>query len=68
MNYEDLELFPNPEKVIMKDTQGETRAPYERIKAYNDKEYELFIREWVVSLKDRYQVRGLVDLEIKEGM
>ena len=58
MNYEDLELFPNPEKVIMKDTKKETRAPYERIKAYNDKEYELFIREWVVSLKDRYQVRG----------
>lgn len=58
MNFDNLEQFPKPEKIIMKETQGDTRVPYERIKAYDDKEFELFIREWVVSLQDKYQVRG----------
>lgn len=58
MAFENLPPFPTPEKVAVKDTEGDSRVPYERIKSYDDKEYELFIREWVVSLKDRYQVRG----------
>ena len=58
MAFEDLKSFPTPQKVIVKDVDGDTRAPYERIKSYNDKEYELFIREWVVSLTNMVQVRG----------
>ena len=58
MNIECLAPFPAPEKVIIKDAEGDTRVPYERVKSYDDKEFELFIREWVVSLKNKYQVRG----------
>lgn len=58
MAFEDLKSYPSPEKIIIKDSDGDTRTPYERIKSYDDKEYELFIREWVVSLSDRFQVRG----------
>ncbi len=58
MSFFDLEVFPAPEKVELKNNDGDTRVPYERVKSYDDKEFELFIREWVVSLKDRYQVRG----------
>lgn len=58
MKFEELKPFPTPQKVIVKDTEGDKRVPYERIKSYDDKEFELFIREWVVSLKDKYQVRG----------
>ena len=58
MNFESLKPFPAPQKVVVKETEGDTRVPYERIKAYDDKEFELFIREWVVSLTDKYQVRG----------
>lgn len=58
MNFECLAPFPAPEKVIIKDAEGDTRVPYERVKSYDDKEFELFIREWVVSLKNKYQVRG----------
>ena len=58
MNIECLAPFPAPEKVTIKDVEGDTRVPYERVKSYDDKEFELFIREWVVSLKNKYQVRG----------
>jgi len=58
MVFENLVPYPAPEKITIKDTEGDTRVPYERVKSYDDKEFELFIREWVVSLKDRYQVRG----------
>ncbi len=58
MAFEDLKSFPVPQKIIVKDIDGDTRVPYERIKSYDDNEYELFIREWVVSLNDRFQVRG----------
>lgn len=58
MSFDNLSLFPAPEKISIKKTDGDIRVPYERVKSYDDKEFELFIREWVVSLKDRYQVRG----------
>lgn len=58
MVFDKLSPYPAPDKIIIKDTDGDTRVPYERVKSYDDKEYELFIREWVVSLKNRYQVRG----------
>ncbi|MBF7097803.1 ABC-three component system protein [Alkalibacter mobilis] len=58
MSFEMLNHFPAPEKVTIMETEGDTRIPYERVKSYDDNEFELFIREWVVSLKDRYQVRG----------
>lgn len=58
MSFDNLSLYPAPEKVTIKETDGDTRIPYERVKSYDDKEFELFIREWVVSLKAGYQVRG----------
>lgn len=58
MSFESLTPFSAPEKVSIKDVDGDTRVPYERVKSYDDKEFELFIREWVVSLKNRYQIRG----------
>ena len=58
MNYDSLTPYPAPQKITIKYVDGDTRAPYERVKSYDDKEFELFIREWVVSLQDRYQVRG----------
>ena len=58
MDFDKLPQFPKPESIIIKDTDGETRPPYERIKGYDDKEFELFIREWVTSLQDRYDVKG----------
>lgn len=58
MNFNDLTPYPAPQKISIKDVQGDTRVPYERIKAYDDKEFELFIREWVTTLNDKYQVRG----------
>lgn len=58
MSFEDLPEYPNPEKISLFYTEGDTRIPYERVKAYSDKEFELFIREWVVSLKSTCQVRG----------
>lgn len=58
MSFNDLMPYPAPQKVTIKDVQGDTRIPYERIKAYDDKEFELFIREWVTSLSERYQIRG----------
>jgi len=58
MGFEQLSIYPAPEKITIKDTDGDIRVPHERIKGYDDKEFELFIREWVVSLKDRFQVRG----------
>ncbi len=58
MCFDKLPLYPTPEKILIKETDGDIRVPYERIKSYDDKEFELFIREWVVSLKDRFQVRG----------
>lgn len=58
MKFNDLPLLPKPNKIVVADTSGDTRAPYERVKAYNCDEYELFIREWVTSLEDKYQVRG----------
>lgn len=58
MSFENLVPFPAPEKISIKKVDGDTRVPYERIKSYDDKEFELFIREWVVALKNRYQVRG----------
>ena len=58
MNFDKLPQFPRPERIVIKDTEGETRAPYERIKGYDDKEFELFIREWVTSLSNRYDVKG----------
>lgn len=58
MSFENLPFFPTPEKISIKNVKGDIRIPYERVKDYDDKEFELFIREWVVSLKDRYQVRG----------
>lgn len=56
--FDNLVSFPLPEKITIKDSDGDTRTPYERIKSYSDKEFELFIREWVVSLSDKFQVRG----------
>lgn len=58
MSFESLPVFPDPEKISIKDVEGDIRVPYERVKSYDDKEFELFIREWVVSLKNKYQVRG----------
>ncbi len=58
MGFNDLMPYPTPQKITIKETKGDTRVPYERIKAYDDKEFELFIREWVVSLAEKYQVRG----------
>ena len=58
MNFESLPTFPVPEKISIKKVEGDTRVPYERVKSYDDKEFELLIREWVVSLQNRYQVRG----------
>ncbi len=54
----DLPQVPSPEKITVINSEGDTRVPYERIKSYDDKEYELFIREWVTTLKGKYQVRG----------
>ena len=56
--FNKLISFPLPEKITIYDSDGDIRTPYERIKSYSDKEFELFIREWVVSLSDKYQVRG----------
>ena len=58
MCFNNLAPFPAPQKITIYDVDGDTRVPYERVKAYDDKEFELFIREWVVSLTDKYQVRG----------
>lgn len=58
MSFENLPEYPMPEKISFFSTEGDTRVPYERVKDYSDKEFELFIREWVVSLKDTCQVRG----------
>ena len=58
MQFEELPNIKKPEKIILKDFNGDTRVPYERIKAYDDKEFELFIREWVTTLYDKYEVRG----------
>ena len=58
MSFESLPAFPVPEKISIKKVEGDTRVPYERVKSYDDKEFELFIREWIVSLKNRYQIRG----------
>ncbi len=56
--FEDLPSIPLPTKITIKDSEGDTRVPYERIKSYDDKEFELFIREWVTTLSNKYQVRG----------
>lgn len=58
MGFDDLKVFPAPQKIVKYETDGDTRAPYERIKSYSPEEFELFIREWVVSLRDKYDVRG----------
>lgn len=58
MSFHDLLPYPTPQKITIKNVKGDNRVPYERIKSYDDKEFELFIREWVVSLSDKYQVRG----------
>ena len=58
MSFNNLMPYPAPQKITIKDVQGDTRIPYERIKSYDDKEFELFIREWVTSLSERYQIRG----------
>ena len=58
MIFDNLTPYPAPQKITIKPVDGDTRVPYERIKAYDDKEFELFIREWVVSLRNKYQVRG----------
>ena len=58
MIFDDLPLIPKPKKITVIDTTGDTRVPYERIKSYDDTEFELFIREWVTSLDGKYQVRG----------
>ena len=53
MSFESLPAFPVPEKISIKKVEGDTRVPYERVKSYDDKEFELFIRDWFVSLKNR---------------
>ena len=58
MQFEELPNIKKPEKIILKDFNGDTRVPYERIKAYDDKEFELFIREWVTTFYDKFEVRG----------
>ena len=58
MMFDNLPSIPLPEKVTIYNSDSDTRVPYERIKGYDDKEFELFIREWVTSLKGKYQVRG----------
>lgn len=58
MSFIDLKPYPSPSKITIKETDGDIRVPYERIKSYDDKEFELFIREWVVSLNEKYEVRG----------
>ena len=58
MDFEKLPQIARPEKITIKDVDGDARVPYERIKAYDDKEFELFIREWVTSLDGRFEVRG----------
>ena len=58
MKFEELSQIAKPEKITIKNVDGDTRVPYERIKAYDDKEFELFIREWVTSLNDRFEVKG----------
>lgn len=58
MKFNDLHPYPAPQKITLKETDGDSRIPYERIKSYSDKEFELFIREWVVSLNEKYEVRG----------
>ena len=35
----------NMDKITIKDVEGDIRVPYERVKAYDDKEFELFIPE-----------------------
>lgn len=67
MSFENLVPFPAPEKISIKKVDGDTRVPYERIKSYDDKEFELFIREWVVALKidikfEVLVVRGIRDV------
>lgn len=56
--FDNLVEIPLPQKITIKNSDGDTRVPYERIKSYDDKEFELFIREWVTTLKGKYQVRG----------
>ena len=47
MSFENLVPFPAPEKISIKKVDGDTRVPYERIKSYDDKEFELFIRGYI---------------------
>ena len=58
MSFNNLVPFPAPKKITVKEVAGETRVPYERVKAYDDKEFELFIREWAVSRNAECQIRG----------
>lgn len=58
MSFDTLAPFPAPDEIVIYNCDGDTRVPYERIKSYSDKEFELFIREWVTTLTDKYQVRG----------
>ena len=58
MSFSDLMPYPAPQKITIKDVEGDIRVPYERVKAYDDKEFELFIREWATSLSGKYQIRG----------
>lgn len=58
MNFDNLMPYPAPQKITIKDVKGDIRVPYERVKSYDDKEFELFIREWVTSLSGKYQIRG----------
>ena len=39
MIFDCLTPFPAPEKVIIKDVDGDTWVPYERVKSYDDKEF-----------------------------
>lgn len=58
MSFNNLMPYPAPQKITIKDVNGDIRVPYERVKAYDDKEFELFIREWATSLSGKYQIRG----------
>ena len=39
MIFDCLTPFPAPEKAIIKDVDGDTWVPYERVKSYDDKEF-----------------------------
>ena len=50
MSFDTLAPFPTPDEIVICNCDGDTRVPYERIKSYSDKEFELFIREWATTL------------------